>query len=919
MNTKFSTVLAAIFFSILTSLEATSTLPKGVRYIETVGEIEAYELESNGLRILIQQNKGLPVAAVMITYEVGGRNEVAGTTGMTHILEHMMFKGTDENHEENGYSQSMERIGARFNATTYYDRTNYYAVLPREHIDKALALEADRMRNLRITDEALQAELTVVFNEYDRKENSPTQTLFKEICGVAFKAHPYGQPVIGWKSDIENTSPEKLRRFYDTFYWPENATLTILGDFDKKATLATIKKYYASIPNASQPIPLVKTIEPEQLGPRRTIIKRAGKVGAVAIGYKVPEGIHRDWAALQLISQILGANKTGRFYSALDDKGKASSTFAFAPQLRDPSLFFLGAFLTTESTHEEVERIILDTIDHLSRFRITDKELDRAKSAIAARTVYNRDGLYNIAQEINEYIAMGDWTGYIRQPQAIQTVTVEDIQRVAKTYLTKKNSTTGWYIPTTPEKTASSFSKLKPSFFRDPEIPLPVMELRPEKNPRIPFSKNSKNVQHTKTIQQAKIGDIEVVVIDLPVDNVVSFIGSFAAGESFNPKGRPVLAGLTASMLDKGTQRQNRFIIAEQLDTLGASIAFDTDAHSLLFSGKFLRKNAGNVMNLLAEQIRQPAFDPEVLESLKARKKAYLLKAINNPEFRASNEASRLLYPEGHPNYKFPIETLIADLENTTIEDIHAFHQEHYGPKSMQLVFAGDVDFHQIMANVELAFASWKGGKTYLTETVFPLKTDAQSKHVALKDKPSAFAYLAQFTGLQRNLEGYLHYMGFSIGNYILGGSFHSRLMSEVRERQGLTYHIASMHQGDLFTPGHWAVSSSFAPSMLEEGLKATKAVLEDWHEKGVSEKEVKAAKTTLRGSYLVNLSTTKAFAEQVHSFIRRDLTADFIDSYLWFLDQITTKDINLAIRKYFDPAKLILVTSGSLGATTQK
>jgi zinc protease len=268
-----------------------SALPEGVEHIQTLDGIEEYKLSDNGLRILLMPNEGLPVATVMVTYEVGSRNEVTGTTGATHILEHMMFKGTQRYNSSDGtdgpdYSTQMERIGARSNATTYFDRTNYYATLPREYVPLAIELEADRMRNLRILEEDLASEMTVVRNEYERGENNPVRTLIKEIYATAFVAQPYGHPTIGWHSDIENTSTEKLRAFYNTFYWPENAVLTVIGGFDREATLAAVKQYYGAVPNAPHPIPVVETIEPKQLGPRRLIIERTGQVGVVMTAFK---------------------------------------------------------------------------------------------------------------------------------------------------------------------------------------------------------------------------------------------------------------------------------------------------------------------------------------------------------------------------------------------------------------------------------------------------------------------------------------------------------------------------------------------------------------------------------------------------------------------------------------------------------
>ncbi|MGB0744185.1 MAG: M16 family metallopeptidase, partial [Opitutales bacterium] len=259
-----------LFILSATASVAATNSNDALEHVQTLNGIEEYVLRSNGLTVLLMPNKGLPVATVMVTYEVGSRHEVPGTTGATHILEHMMFKGTPRFNAEEGndYSTLMERIGARSNATTWFDRTNYYATLPSEYVSLAIEIEADRMRNLLIREQDLNSEMTVVRNEYERGENSPVRTLIKELFAAAFTAHTYSHPTIGWKSDIESTSPEKLRKFYDKFYWPENAVLTVIGGFDRKKTIDAIVQHYGAIEKASHPIPEVETVEPEQIGPR---------------------------------------------------------------------------------------------------------------------------------------------------------------------------------------------------------------------------------------------------------------------------------------------------------------------------------------------------------------------------------------------------------------------------------------------------------------------------------------------------------------------------------------------------------------------------------------------------------------------------------------------------------------------------
>jgi zinc protease len=889
-----------------------SSAENGLKHVQTLGGIEEYVLESNGLRVLLMPNEGLPVATVMVTYQVGSRNEVTGTTGATHILEHMMFKGTSNFRAEDGtdYSTTMERIGARSNATTWFDRTNYYATLPSEYVPLTIELEADRMRNLLIREADLASEMTVVRNEYERGENNPVRTLIKELFATAFVAHTYSHPTIGWRSDIENTSPEKLRKFYDKYYWPENAVVTVIGGFDREATMAAILEHYGKIEPAPHKIPEVETVEPPQIGPRRVTIERAGQVGVVMIGYKAPPATHEDWPALTLISQILGADKTGRLYRALEDKGKANATFTFAPELRDPGLFIFGAFLTPESTHEEAETVILSEIETLLGGGVTEDELRRAKSVIRASTFYGRDGPFAIADQINDAIAIGDWTTYVNRLAQIEAVSAEEIQAVAAKYFQENSSTTGWFIPEVKNSLADRRSAdFGPNYYRDPAIYGPLL------NEQAQASQNGDGglptlVDFTSNMRQAEVEGINVIAVDMPIDGVVSFVGSLAAGDIVSPSDQPMLASLTAAMLDKGTTEKDRFKIAEILDTLGAEIGFGAGPHSLDFSGKFLRPDAGAVLALLAEQLRYPAFDPEVFETVRSRQKTNLLQAVDDPDYRARSQLSRMLYAEGHPNYSNTLESLLADLDETTIESIRSFHANHYGTESMLLIFVGDIDFEQLTAAVSSAFNGWEGGVPYPENLREQLPNNPREERIEIADKTSVSVHYGYNTGLQRTHEDYLPFM---LGNYILGGSFHSRLMSEVRKNQGLTYDIRSFHQGDILTPGHWTLTASFSPSLLDEGLQATAGVLREWHAEGVTEAEVNAAIETLSGSYLVGLSTTGRVASQLQSFVHRGFPPEYIDQYPLRLRELDAAQVNQAIRRYLSPDETTVVIAGSL------
>jgi zinc protease len=427
---------------------------KGFDFIRSSGGIEEYTLIKNGLRVLILEEHSAPVATFMVTYHVGSRNEAIGYTGSTHLLEHLMFKGSRNFNKEKKTAiwTELQNIGAQINATTWNDRTNYFEVVPSEHLDRAIAIESDRMRYAFLKDEDRQPEMTVVRNEFERGENSPFDVLDKNIWASAYHAHPYHHSTIGWRSDIENVSTQRLKAFYDTYYWPNNATATVIGDFSKEKALASINKYFSEHSQSKEPIPPVYTEEPKQEGPRRTVVKRVGQTGIVGVAHKSPEGLHDDTYSFHVLSKILADGKTSRLSKLLIDKSLATSVFMYDFPFLDNGLFITYAFLTPGTDHSKVEDIILSEYKNIVENGISDEELKRAQAQIRATVAFSRDGTYAVASALNEAIAIGDWTFYTTFVNKVEKVTNKNIKKIAKDYLTEDQSTVGWFLAMEPKK-----------------------------------------------------------------------------------------------------------------------------------------------------------------------------------------------------------------------------------------------------------------------------------------------------------------------------------------------------------------------------------------------------------------------------------------------------------------------------------
>ncbi|MCH8024311.1 MAG: insulinase family protein [Candidatus Marinimicrobia bacterium] len=417
--------------------------------IKSSGGISEYLLKTNGLTVLLLEEHSAPVVTFMVTYLVGSRNEALGHTGATHLLEHLMFKGSRNYNKDSGDTiwTLLQNVGARLNATTWLDRTNYFELLPKEHLESAMAVEADRMRYALLRDSDRQPEMTVVRNEFERGENDPWESLEKSMWATAYQAHPYHHSTIGWQSDIEGVSTERLRQFYDTYYWPNNATVTVIGDFQAKQVLSLIERHFGALPSSPEPIPEMYTTEPRQQGPRRFIIKRTGEAGIVGVAYKTPPGSHPDNYPLAVLNNLLSSGKTSRFYRLLIDSGLATNVQVGSHPFRDNGLFMIYAFLTPDTGHEQVENLILETLEQVKHEGVEDQEVARAQAMAKAQVAFSRDGSYSIASALNEAISMGDWTYYTTFLDRLTEVTATEVQRVARLYLEEDQSTTGWFVP----------------------------------------------------------------------------------------------------------------------------------------------------------------------------------------------------------------------------------------------------------------------------------------------------------------------------------------------------------------------------------------------------------------------------------------------------------------------------------------
>ena len=870
----------------------------GFEYIKESGGIKEYHMTSNGLTILLKEDHSAPVATFMVTYEVGSRNEAIGYTGSTHLLEHLMFKGSNKFNTDKGNSvfQILQSLGARMNATTWLDRTNYYETLPSSELETAIEIEADRMRNAYIKEEDRQSEMTVVRNEFERGQNNPSSVLDEHIWATAYHAHPYHHSTIGWKADIENVSIERLKAFYDTFYWPNNATATVVGDFETGEALAMIKKYFGRIRKSTKEIPQVYTTEPAQEGQRTVTLKRAGQQGIVGLAHKSPSATHEDAASFIVLSSILSSGKNSRFYKNITDKGLTTNIFIWDSLFKDPGLFAVYANLAPGVEHKAVEDALVAEYESIKKGGVTDEEVSKAKAQLVASMKFRQDGSMAVAGSLNEAIASGDWTLYTRYEDLINSVTAESIKEIVNKYFLEDLSTVGYFIP----EISGSQAERKPAISAKE-----LVEMKKQY-----FSKEDQGGLAGQVVDSEPVEGIRLLTLKRG-SGVVTINGSFMGGDIYADDNNSRVPDLVSSMLDQGTTKQTKFEISNQLEKAGARLNISNGKSNVGFSAKFLSNDLEMVFGLLSEQLQSPAFNKEDLEKIKKRMVTNYKKRKESTRGRAVNNMLTSLYPGGHQNAPQDNDKSIEDINKTTTEDLKAFHKQNYGKGGMVIVAVGDVDHEQLSNTIKKEFGAWKNSPLSKKLETKKGKKLGKKVYVTMEDKTSTDLVVGIPLGINKFHEDY---MPLIVASHILGGNFSARLMQTVRVKEGLTYGINSAITGfDNNNDGYWMVGGTFAPELLAKGEKATLREIKKWAEEGVTQAEVDITKSTLMGSYQVGFDTTYGLSSGILSAVNVWGDLSYVDSYPGKVGGVTLDQVNKAIKKYISFNDIYQVAAGSI------
>lgn len=930
----------------------------GIVQGEEIKNVCEYTME-NGLKVVLCENRTAPVVTFLVLYKVGSRNEGVGYTGATHFLEHMLFKGTKKHNADkgNGIDDLLTQIGAYWNATTWFDRTSYFEIVPREFFDLCTELEADRMRNLMLRQSDRDSEMSVVRNELERGENYPEEALEKELYAVAFREHPYHHPTIGWRSDVEGVPLDRLRKFYDTYYWPNNSTVVVLGDFKKEDALATIQKHFGKIKSSPEPIPQVYTTEPAQEGERRFEICRAGDLPRVWMGFHVPEASHEHNYTLAAIRHILGSTyeRSTRLYKALIETGLAVDVFCRHDELRDPGLFIIGASLNPGVKMKKVEDAILAEIEKLATDSVTDAELNRVKSANRKGTILAMADPSSLAFLLGEAESKADWKWLMRYDDRFEEISREDVKEVTATYFTRTNRTVGYFKPMQmflDEVREKENGNGKASIEADTELevmedddeenladiavkdPVPVeverqvgaFEIEKEelerllaeapKAKKVRFSKDGEGEKSFEERVRVKslANGMKVLLMQNPGTGSVGIALNIKAGNYFTKDLPSHQAELMGELLSRGSEGFDKVHIAEALENMGipSGLEFSVDNYRLGLATYVVQEDFNEYLDLLNDALRRPLLAESELDKLKVELSSKIIEGANNTRSAAWNGMKRSLYKADHPFYeKLPSEQ-IEELLAIKSADLHAVHQKLLSPASAILSIVGDIDLDGAFAEIEKRFSDWTGGEP--SPVVIP-ETALLGKRrffdINVPDKSSADIILSHPTTLRRTDKDFY---SARIANAALGqDTITSRLGTVVRDRAGLTYGIYSMYSDTAFGGSPWSVLLTVNPSNIEKALRLVDEVLGDYISRGISPQELSKETGRAVGSFKVGLSSSMGIARVLAELEFLGLGVKELDMLANRYLSVTKKSADAAMQKHFHPESFTTVIAGSL------
>ena len=890
-------VLLALFALCANAL---AQLPPGITPGPQMGGIEEVRL-ANGLKVLLMEDRSQPLITTNITYLVGSRHEGYGEAGMAHLLEHLVFKGTPKHKD---IKAEFTARGARWNGTTYFDRTNYFLTFSanRANLEWALELEADRMVNSHISRADLDSEMTVVRNEFENGENNPGAVLAQKIARIAFQWHNYGRPTIGNRSDIENVPIERLQAFYRTYYQPDNAVLVIAGDFDRDHTLSLINQTFGALPKPSRVLPRTYTDDAPQDGEREVRLARTGENRIVMAFYHAPAGTHADFAAVDVLALVLGDTPTGRLHKALVESKIATGVSGTDIMLAERGGMRFAASAPKSAAAAPLRDGLIKTIEGLAGDPVRPEEVERAKQRILTQMDVSLTKTHSFATGLTEWIALGDWRWFFRYRDYLNAVTADAVNQAARTYLIPSNRTVGQFDPVdqVPQRAALPARPDLAAALQDFVGP-------PGIGGGEAFDPTPANIEARTTRFTLPNGMKVAFLPKKSRGGMVSGTLSFQYGTEQSKFGRGQACGYAGAMLMRGTKGKTREEIRNAITALRTNLSVGGGGASVEVPAPGIAAS----LRLIAEILTEPRFDNDEFEQLKRQSLAGIESARTEPATLSSRALARHFnpHPRGHWHYAATIEEQLEDARSVTLADTRRCHEDFFGLAQAQMAIAGDFEPEKLRALLTELFGQVTRNTPYLR---IPSKTrDAPPLATGIVTPDKANATLRAAIPLDLRDDD-AEYPALVLANYLFGGSIDARLAKRIREKDGLSYSVGSgLSVATLDRDSRWSASAIFAPQNRARVEAAFREELERARRDGFTADEVSTAKDAILQSRRLGRASDMGLAGKLSSDLYYGRTYEWDAALEEKLKAVTPASAQAAFVKHIDPARLSLVKAG--------
>lgn len=809
-------------------------LPAGITQGPSIEGVTEYRL-GNGLRVVLAPDASKANTTVNMTYLVGSRHENYGQTGMAHLLEHMLFRGTPS--LRNALAE-FSRRGLAANGTTNADRTNYYATFATdaETLEWYLRWQADVMVNALIDEDDLQAEMPVVRNEMERGENNPFQVLMQQMQASAFRWHNYGKSTIGARSDVENVDVGQLRAFYKEWYQPDNAVLIVAGRFDVAQTLAVIADAFNAIPRPQRRLQTEYTMEPVQDGERMVTLRRQGGTPLIAALYHAPATADPDFTPLELGVDMLSDTPSGRLYHRLVKQNLAAETFGFSATMRHPGYVFFGAVLEPGMDQDKALATLTQTLERLKKEPLEEADLDRSRNRWLTAWERSYANPASLATSLSEAASEGDWRLYFLRRDRVEAATLDDVQRVSAAWLTASNRTAGRYIPTEAPQRAPAAPEpdigalLTDYSGRDDIAAVAAFDATPE----------NIDAETQRDTVDLPNGKLRLALLPKPTrgDRVEARM-TLRFGDEESMKGQRSVSEAVASLLHHGTSQMSRQQIQDRYTKLRATVSVNGGGNTVVVSMSTVGENLPEVIETTLHVLREANFPDEALVEYRQQMNT----AITDMESQPGSLASRVLARHDNPwpaddiRYTPTFEEMRDEIAALTPEQLREFHARFYGAGLIDFSAVGAFDPDAVRTSLQDSVEGWQRAPTY-TRIPDPYRPVPPEKfQIDTPDKANAVLLSAMPLNMRDDDP---RYPALILANYLLGGSETSRLWTRVRVEEGLSYSVYSNASISSYEPaGSWSLYAIHAPENSRRLERVINEELKRVLEHGFTEEEV--------------------------------------------------------------------------------